>query len=358
MGRPQASRFGSGARPIARVKTITLLVVGMLLSAAAMYITARLELERVAHGAAVGGAASVIIMAIMVIMVAFSALCAVGFYRVIFRPLSELNDVISRRAAGERDARLNWSRVDEIGRIGSNFDAMVQALSEGEERLQEFAANAVRALALCVDAKDPYTRDHSERVARYAVAIAETIGFGTEHVQQIRTAGLLHDVGKIAVPDSILLSPNSLSDEEYEIMKRHSAAGEHVVQGAGMPEIARWIRAHHERFDGRGYPDGLVGENIPLEGRILAVADSLEAMTSDRYYRTALTGEEALRELQRCAGSQFDPRLVEVMTNWASSHDDLRPRMSNSEALHQTDGCARTSSRRSPVGAGDQRHEP
>lgn len=331
------------ARPLARVKTIVLLVVGMMLSAVAMYLTARHELGRVAHGAAASGAAGTIILAILTIMVAFSALCGVGFYRVIFRPLSELNQVISRRANGDRDARLNWGRTDEIGRIGSNFDAMVQTISEAEQELRDFAAKAVQSLALCVDAKDPYTRNHSERVAAYAVAIAERLGLDREHVQRIRTAGLLHDVGKIAVPDAILLSPNGLTDEEYEVMKGHSAAGQRVVEGAGMSEIAGWIRSHHERFDGRGYPDGLVGQTIPLEGRILAVADSLEAMTSDRYYRTALSVPEALGELERCAGSQFDPSLVAEVIAWATSRDGI--------ATEEPDGG---SSRRRPPNSGRQ----
>jgi HD-GYP domain-containing protein (c-di-GMP phosphodiesterase class II) len=333
------------ARPLARLKAIALFVFGLLIAGGTMYVIARLELERVAHGAGVGGAATVIILTILTLMAAFSALCGVGFHRVIFRPLSELNSVISRRAAGERDARLRWNRVDEIGTIGSNFDAMVDAISEGEDRLREFAGNAVRALALCVDAKDPYTRNHSERVARFAAAIAEGLRFDPDHVEQVRTAGLLHDVGKIAVPDAILISPRSLTDEEYAIVKLHSAAGERMIDGSGMHEIAPWVRAHHERFDGRGYPDGLVGTAIPLEGRILAVADSFEAMTSDRYFRVAMSVPDALSELQRCAGSQFDPSLVPVMVKWVISCDDLAPPASD-DALPQILSTLHPSDRR------------
>jgi HD-GYP domain-containing protein (c-di-GMP phosphodiesterase class II) len=312
-------------RPAARVKTIVLMLSGMLLSAAAMYLVARSELERVAHGASAEGAARIVILTIMAIMVAFSALCAAGFYRVIFRPLSELNRVIFRHAAGDRDARLNWERTDELGMIGHNFDAMVSTISQSEERLRDFAENAVRALALAVDAKDPYTRHHSERVACYAAGVATELGFSAEHIERVHTAGVLHDVGKIAVPDAVLLSQHPLSDEQYETMKGHSVAGERLVEGAGLPQIARWVRAHHERFDGRGYPDGLAGEVIPLEGRILAVADSFEAMTSDRYYRAAMSAQDALAELQRCAGSQFDQRLVEIMVGWVTAHDQKLP---------------------------------
>lgn len=178
------------------------------------------------------------------------------------------------------------------------------------------------ALALALEAKDPYTCQHSERVACYAAVIARRLGFGEEHVRRVRTAGVLHDVGKLAVPDAILVSKDVLSNEQFERMKSHSAAGGRLVERAGMPHLARWVRAHHERFDGRGYPDGLAAYGIPLEGRILAVADSFEAMISDRCYRSAMSAEDALAELDRCAGSQFDPLLVDHMTEAFLPHSN------------------------------------
>jgi putative nucleotidyltransferase with HDIG domain len=282
----------------------------MLAAAAVMYEVCEHELREVAAGASVGAGARTIILTILAIMAGFSTLCLIGFSRVIFRPLRELNEVISRRAAGDRDARLHWARMDEIGAIGRNFDSMVDTINEGEERLLEYAANTVRALALAVDAKDPFTHDHSKRVAFYASALGEALELPAEHVERLYTSGILHDVGKIGVPDAILLSPGRLSSEEFDVMKQHAADGARLVAGAGMSELARWISHHHERFDGGGYPDGLAGAAISLEGRILAVADSFEALTSERLYRPARGIEDALAELGRCAGTQFDPDLV------------------------------------------------
>ena len=129
----------------------------------------------------------------------------------------------------------------------------------------------------------------------------------------MRLAGLLHDVGKIGVPDAILNNPSGLTDAEYDVMKRHSLLGFDIVKAADMPLEAAWVRHHHERFDGGGYPDGLAGDAIPLESRIILVADAFEAMTSDRPYRQAPGQEFALAELRRNAGAQFDPAVVAAL---------------------------------------------
>ena len=169
------------------------------------------------------------------------------------------------------------------------------------------------ALARAVDAKDSYTRSHCQTVSQLCAAIAAELGFEGDRLARMRLAGLLHDVGKIGVPDAILNKPSGLTDAEYEVMKRHSLLGFEIVQAADMALEAAWVRHHHERFDGGGYPDGLAGEEIPLESRIILVADAFEAMTSDRPYRQAPGLEFALAELRRHAGSQFDPRVVEAL---------------------------------------------
>jgi diguanylate cyclase (GGDEF)-like protein/putative nucleotidyltransferase with HDIG domain len=169
------------------------------------------------------------------------------------------------------------------------------------------------ALARAVDAKDSYTRSHCQTVSQLAATIATELGFTGERLSRMRLAGLLHDVGKIGVPDAILNKPAKLTDEEYEVMKRHSLLGCDIVQAADMPVEARWVRHHHERFDGRGYPDELAGEDIPLESRIILVADAYEAMTSDRPYRKAPGEEVAVAELRKHAGAQFDPQVVAAL---------------------------------------------
>ena len=173
-------------------------------------------------------------------------------------------------------------------------------------------SETVLALAEVIDIRDTGTAAHSETVGRYAGALARELGLPGEVVERVRFGGIVHDVGKIGIPDSVLRKPGWLSDEDWVEMRRHPEIGARILRGANLEDIGEWVLDHHERPDGQGYPNGKRGPDIPLEARILAVADAYEAMTSDRVYRPAMSAEAAREELRACAGSQFDPRVVEA----------------------------------------------
>jgi diguanylate cyclase (GGDEF)-like protein/putative nucleotidyltransferase with HDIG domain len=171
----------------------------------------------------------------------------------------------------------------------------------------------LEGLVAAVDNKDAYTRRHSEDVTEFALWIADELGFAEEAMHTIRVGGLLHDVGKIGVPDGILRKPGALSKEEFEVVKRHPVLGALIVSGIpDMAPIVDIVRSHHERWDGKGYPDGLCGENIPLLGRLMAVADAFSAMTTTRPYRLAMSWDVALREIEAGSGIQFDPHMTQA----------------------------------------------
>ena len=169
------------------------------------------------------------------------------------------------------------------------------------------------ALARAVDAKDSYTRSHCQTVSQLCALIAAELGFDDTRIARVRLAGLLHDVGKIGIPDVILNKPGKLTGAEYDQMQTHSLLGHDIVAAADLPTEAIWVRHHHERHDGRGYPDRLAADDIPLESRIILVADAFEAMTSDRPYRKAPGQDFAIAELCRHAGTQFDPEVVDAL---------------------------------------------
>ena len=163
------------------------------------------------------------------------------------------------------------------------------------------------------DARDPSTANHSEVVSTLAEAIGVQLGVEAEMIQHLRLAGLLHDLGKIGLPDAILKAPRRLTEEEFAIVKRHPEFGHSLLDGLGIEPVEEWVLHHHEHWNGSGYPDGLAGEEIPLGARIILVADAFEAITADRPYRPAQSEQAALDELRDNAGSQFDPVVVEAL---------------------------------------------
>jgi putative nucleotidyltransferase with HDIG domain len=174
---------------------------------------------------------------------------------------------------------------------------------------------AVIALAEVVDVRQMGSVKHSQTVGRYAEAMGERLGMDRDAVQRLRLAGILHDIGKIGIPGAILSKTGPLSEEEAEEMRRHPEIGSRIARNASLDDIAEWIGSHHERPDGCGYPVGLRDVQIPLEAQILAVADTYEAMTNDRAYRSAIPPSQAIEELRGAAGSQFDVRVVDVFVS-------------------------------------------
>ncbi|MBJ7518609.1 MAG: HD-GYP domain-containing protein [Solirubrobacteraceae bacterium] len=200
--------------------------------------------------------------------------------------------------------------------------AFVAVVRRGRDRVEQRARLvATVGLAHALDVRDAKTANHSETVADYAVAMARRLGLSPRHVERVRLAGLLHDVGKIGIPDSVLLKPGKLTEAEWLMMRRHPELGAQMLDSATLRDVRLWVLAHHERPDGTGYPHGLSGDEIPLEARILAVADAFEAMVSDRPYRAGRPQAEALAELRRCAGTQFDADVVAAFEETLSEED-------------------------------------
>ena len=187
-------------------------------------------------------------------------------------------------------------------------------VNEEVRKNEELSIHIIQALAAAVDAKDIYTSGHSERVAKYSRMIAEEIGYDENAANNIYIMGLLHDVGKIGISDEIINKKGSLTDEEYEVIKTHTSKGANILDSIPeMPGLRTGAKWHHERYDGTGYPDGLAGKDIPEEARIIAVADSYDAMTSRRSYRDALPQDAVRGELEKGMGTQFDPRFAQIM---------------------------------------------
>jgi len=192
------------------------------------------------------------------------------------------------------------------------------------EQLQESYLESISALAFALDARDAYTKQHSENVTNYAVAIAREMNLKHFQIEQIRRAGLLHDIGKIGIRDGVLLKPIRLSEDEFNDIKMHTLKGEAIVNALPfLKEEAKLIKHHHEKYDGTGYPDGIKGIAIELGARILAVADSIDAMISDRVYRKALGAEKAREELKKQSGKQFDPEVVNAFLRLAEKNPSL-----------------------------------
>ena len=212
-------------------------------------------------------------------------------------------------------------------KIVQQNNAYIKSIDDKQKQLERVTLQTISTIANIIDAKDEYTKGHSYRVAEYSSMLAKEIGYDDEGVANVKYVGLLHDIGKIGIPDSILNKPGKLNDSEYALMRKHAEIGGNILSGNnminGMDEGAKY---HHERYDGHGYPQGLKGEEIPEMARIIGIADAYDAMTSNRVYRKSLSNETVISELKRCSGTQFDPKLAEFFVRMVEEgrFDDIR----------------------------------
>jgi HD-GYP domain-containing protein (c-di-GMP phosphodiesterase class II) len=255
----------------------------------------------------------------------FAAVFAVliGFYfaRKLTQPVQELAGAAHRISGGDFSQRIKIQSRTEIGELGESFNLMtgkvenfIADLKHAAEENRQLFLGTVKALAAAIDGKDPYTRGHSERVARFSVAIAQGLDLDDEETEKIRISALLHDVGKIGIDDNILKKPAALTSDEFEIMKQHPQKGYKIMsQIPAMREFLPGMYMHHEMIDGKGYPQGLKGDEIPLQAKIVAVADTFDAMTTDRPYQKAMKFDDALTRIRELVGTRYDPRVVAAL---------------------------------------------
>ncbi|HEX8172224.1 MAG TPA: HD domain-containing phosphohydrolase [Thermoanaerobaculia bacterium] len=255
----------------------------------------------------------------LVLAIGVSILFASG----IARPIRVLAERTREIAEGNYQQRVELKTHTEIGELANNFNVMSESIEQAVEQLKRAAhenhllfINSVRMLAAAIDAKDPYTRGHSERVARYSIGIGKNLNLPDKEMRNLRISALLHDVGKIGIDDRILRKPGALSDDEFEVMKQHPAKGAAIMSGvAQLIDIIPGMKYHHEKWSGGGYPDGLEGEQIPMQARIVAIADTFDAMTTNRPYQKAMELGYVVEKIKSFAGTRFDPRVVEAFVN-------------------------------------------
>jgi HD-GYP domain-containing protein (c-di-GMP phosphodiesterase class II) len=246
-------------------------------------------------------------------MLGLAALAAVYLARTLSSPINRLAAASRALAGGDFSTRVAVRARNEIGELAHTFNTMAEEIETTVRRLDELFLDTIRALAAAIDAKDPYTRGHSGRVNRYAVVLAREMGLDEAAIREIHVASLLHDVGKIGIEDRILKKAGALTPEEYEIIKTHTVKGASIMAPIRqMRNMLPGIKHHHERCDGSGYPDGLHRDETPMMARIIAVADTFDAITTARPYQEPMSFEAALRRIEELKGAALDPDVVEA----------------------------------------------
>lgn len=249
--------------------------------------------------------------------------------RMLTKPIHDLSIAAQKIAGGDLSTRVNARNITEIGALGGSFNTMADELEDHIARLakaatenRELFVGTVKALAAAIDGKDKYTRGHSERVARISVAIGKQLKMSAEDLETLRISALLHDVGKIAIDDNILKKPAALTDEEFAIMKTHPVKGYKIMsQIPAMKDFLPGMYMHHEMVNGQGYPQGLSGDQIPLQAKIVSVADTFDAMTIDRPYSKGMLLPEAIERIRSFVGTRYDSDVVEALVRGCEAGD-------------------------------------
>ncbi len=299
----------SGYAPIRDANGSTVAVIGVDLSADDFALTSRTANDRC--------------LLLLIVGVLLSLVIGVVLSVQISAPIGALIEGTDRISKGDLSYQVPVRGNDEFSRLAVSFNRMAKDLDKAQEQNQNYFYGVIQTLVRIVEAKDTYTRGHSERVAEYAAGIAVKMGFSQADVAFLRQAALLHDIGKIGIHDGLLNKNGALTPEERDLINQHPVIGEEIIKPVALsPEMAAVIRSHHERFDGKGYPDHLQGARINILSQIICVADTYDAMTSTRAYRKARSREEALIEIRKNRGTQFDPKIVDAFLSLVT--DEVR----------------------------------
>ncbi|MDO9573035.1 MAG: HD-GYP domain-containing protein [Candidatus Omnitrophota bacterium] len=287
----------SGYAPIMDKDNIPVAVLGIDMDAADVYFAEKDLLHR----------------GIFVLFMGIVIALSLGFILSvsIITPIKKLIDGTKHITKGDLEYRVQISSQDEIGQLAASFNDMASSLAVAREKLHDYFYRVVQAMVRSLEAKDPYTRGHSDRVGEYAYEIAIGMGFPFEKAEMLRETAQLHDIGKLGIHEDILNKKAGLSASEWDIVHKHPEVGEEILKPVLTDaQMLSVVRSHHERYDGKGYPDGLKGDQINILAQIVTVADAYDAMTTSRSYKIALTKEEALARIKESTGTQFSPAVV------------------------------------------------
>lgn len=298
----------SGYAPIRDKNGATVAILGVDITAPEVY-----GIQRAVHKEAIF---------VLVLGLILSVVLGMLLSGSITNPIEKLVEATRHISQGDLKHRVVVKRKDEIGELADCFNTMAESLRDYSNRVHDYFYDVIQSLVRIVEARDHYTRGHSERVAEFAEKIALKMEFSPEEVEIIKETALLHDIGKLGIHESILNKKEKLTDEEWEEIRRHPLIGEDILKPVSLhPQMLAIVRGHHERYDGKGYPDRLADGQIDFFAQIMAVADAYDAMTSHRAYRSSLSKEEAIAELVRNKGTQFNPKIVNIFISILNQED-------------------------------------